>query len=100
MGASLVSNAVAAAVQTKGPPRRGSHLLRPPVGSRVATVILNYMDQNDLVRNSKRQGERLLQGLNEIKAGHASSATFAASGSCAVLSSLKTRPPASRFRPS
>jgi adenosylmethionine-8-amino-7-oxononanoate aminotransferase len=73
MGASLVSNAVAAAVQTKGAAFEGVHTCCGHLlGSRVATVILNYMDQNDLVRNSKRQGERLLQGLNEIKAGHAS----------------------------
>jgi len=73
MGASLVSNAVAATVQTKGAAFEGVHTCCGHLlGSRVATVILGYMDQHDLVRNSKRQGERLLQGLNEIKAGHAS----------------------------
>lgn len=73
MGASLISNAVAATVQAKGAAFEGVHTCCGHLlGSRVAAVILDYLRQNDLVRNSKLQGERLLQGLEEIKAGHAS----------------------------
>jgi adenosylmethionine-8-amino-7-oxononanoate aminotransferase len=73
MAASLISNAVAAAVQAKGAAFEGVHTCCGHLlGSRAAAVILDYLRQNDLVRNSKLQGERLLQGLEEIKAGHAS----------------------------
>jgi adenosylmethionine-8-amino-7-oxononanoate aminotransferase len=73
MGASLISNAVATTVQAKGAAFEGVHTCCGHLlGSRVTSVILDYMVQNDLVRNSKQQGELLLKGLNEIKAKHAS----------------------------
>jgi len=73
MAASLISDAVSNTVQAKGAAFEGVHTCCGHLlGSRVATVILDYMVKNDLARNSKEQGRRLLQGLEEIKTRHAS----------------------------
>jgi 4-aminobutyrate aminotransferase-like enzyme len=44
------------------------HLL----GSRVTSVILEVMEKNNLVGNSRQQGELLLQGLEDLKASRPS----------------------------
>lgn len=73
MGASLISDAVSTAVQARGAAFEGVHTCCGHLlGSRVAAVILDYMTKNDLVRNSKQQGELLLQGLEELKASRPS----------------------------
>jgi adenosylmethionine-8-amino-7-oxononanoate aminotransferase len=72
MGASLISDAVANTMQAKGAAFEGVHTCCGHLlGSRVAVLILDYLMENNLVRNSKQQGEVLLQGLEEIKASHA-----------------------------
>jgi adenosylmethionine-8-amino-7-oxononanoate aminotransferase len=72
MGASLIADKVASAMEAKGAVFEGVHTCgRHILGSRVAIVLLDYMAKNDLVRNAQQQGERLLQGLDEIKARHA-----------------------------
>jgi adenosylmethionine-8-amino-7-oxononanoate aminotransferase len=71
MAASLISDAVANTVQAKAAAFEGVHTCCGHLlGSRVATLILDYMVKNNLVRNSKQQGEFLLKGLDEIKASH------------------------------
>jgi adenosylmethionine-8-amino-7-oxononanoate aminotransferase len=73
MGASLISSAVANTVQAKGAAFEGVHTCCGHLlGSRVATVILDYMVKNGLMHNSKQQGELLLQGLEELKASQPS----------------------------
>jgi adenosylmethionine-8-amino-7-oxononanoate aminotransferase len=73
MGASLISAAVANTMQAKGAAFEGVHTCCGHLlGSRVATVILDYMENNSLVRNSKQQGELLLRGLEELRASQPS----------------------------
>jgi len=73
MGASLISAAVANTMQAKGAAFEGVHTCCGHLlGSRVATVILDYMENNSLVRNSKQQGELLLRGLEELRASRPS----------------------------
>jgi adenosylmethionine-8-amino-7-oxononanoate aminotransferase len=67
MGASLVSEKIAAAMQERGAAFEGVHTCCGHLlGSRVAAAVLDYLVQNELTRNSKQQGELLLQGLNAI----------------------------------
>jgi adenosylmethionine-8-amino-7-oxononanoate aminotransferase len=73
MAASLISDAVANAVQAKGASFEGVHTCCGHLlGSRVAALILDYLEENNLVRNSKQQGEVLLRGLEEMKTNRVS----------------------------
>jgi adenosylmethionine-8-amino-7-oxononanoate aminotransferase len=73
MGASLISDAVADTMQAKGAAFEGVHTCCGHLlGNRLSTAVLDYMEQYDLVLNSKQRGETLLQGLEEIKTTHAS----------------------------
>jgi adenosylmethionine-8-amino-7-oxononanoate aminotransferase len=73
MAASLICDAVADTVQAKGATFEGVHTCCGYLlGSRVAALILDYLEEKGLARNSTQQGEILLRGLEEIKAKHAS----------------------------
>jgi adenosylmethionine-8-amino-7-oxononanoate aminotransferase len=64
VAAGLISESVAATMAGLGTGFEGVHTCCGHLlGSRVASEILDYMERNDLVGNSRRQGERLLQGL-------------------------------------
>ena len=72
MAACVISDKVTDTMQAKAAAFEGVHTCCGHLlGSRVATLILDYLVGNNLVRNSKQQGEALLQGLEEIKAKHA-----------------------------
>lgn len=73
MAACLVSDRVADTMPARGAAFEGVHTCCGHLlGSRLTTAILDYMEKNDLVRNSRQQGERLLQGLNHIRERHPS----------------------------
>jgi adenosylmethionine-8-amino-7-oxononanoate aminotransferase len=68
MGASLVSAKIDQAMQARGALFEGVHTCCGHVlGSRVAAAVLDHLVQNELTRNSRRQGALMLQGLNAIK---------------------------------
>jgi adenosylmethionine-8-amino-7-oxononanoate aminotransferase len=68
MGASLVSEKIAAAMQGHGAIFEGVHTCCGHLlGSRVAAAILDYLVQNELIHNARQQGALMLQGLNAIK---------------------------------
>lgn len=68
MGASLVSEKLAAAMQERGALFEGVHTCCGHLlGCKVATAVLDYLVQNELIRNSRQQGTLMLQGLNAIK---------------------------------
>jgi adenosylmethionine-8-amino-7-oxononanoate aminotransferase len=73
MAACLVSGRVADTMPAKGAAFEGVHTCCGHLlGSRLAAAILDYMEAKDLVSNSSRQGERLLQGLKNLRASHPS----------------------------
>jgi len=68
MAACLVSVTVADMMEAKGAAFEGVHTCCGHLlGSRVATAVMDYIEKNQLVRNSKEQGERLLQGIEALK---------------------------------
>lgn len=48
-------------------PRRRDIFSGHLLGSRVTSAVMDYMGKNDLVRNSRQQGELLLQGLENLQ---------------------------------
>jgi adenosylmethionine-8-amino-7-oxononanoate aminotransferase len=61
MAACLVSDSVADTMQARGAAFEGIHTCCGHLlGSRLATVILGYLERHHLVRNAREQGERLL----------------------------------------
>ena len=73
MAACLISDKVMIAMQAKGLTFEGVHTCCGHLlGSRVGTLILDYLLGKNLVHNSKQQGEALLQGLEKIKTNHES----------------------------
>jgi adenosylmethionine-8-amino-7-oxononanoate aminotransferase len=68
MAACLVCDSVADTMQARGAAFEGVHTCCGHLlGSRLATVILGYVERHHLVRNAREQGERLLQGLAALK---------------------------------
>ncbi len=68
MGACLVSEKIAAAMQAHGAVFEGVHTCCGHLlGSRVAAAVLDYVNRKELIMNSKQQGALLLQGLSAIK---------------------------------
>jgi adenosylmethionine-8-amino-7-oxononanoate aminotransferase len=68
MGASLVSEKIADAMQAQGAAFEGVHTCCGHLlGSRVAGAVLDYLVRRRLVENARKQGELLLQGLVRIR---------------------------------
>jgi len=73
MAACLVADGIMHTMQSRGAGFEGVHTCCGHLlGSRVTSVILDYMEKNDLVRNSRQQGELLLQGIEHLKASRPS----------------------------
>ena len=68
MAACLVSDKVADTMQAQGAAFEGVHTCCGHLlGSRLATAVMDYLEKNQLVRNSREQGERLLRGLAALR---------------------------------
>ncbi len=100
MAACLVSDGIMGTMQARGAGFEGVHTCCGHLlGSRVTSVILEYMEKNNLVRNSSQQGELLLQGLEDLKANRPSVGDVRGLGLMAGVEFVKDKATKNPFPP-